>query len=93
MAGLIDAALILGIDCFISEVRALVKLALVNMIGDGATTIVAACRDSELDQARFEAILSGAPLADMADDRPIPSTQHESLGIDAGVDKALSRAG
>jgi hypothetical protein len=29
----------------------------------------------------------------MADDHPTPSTQHETPGIDASVDKALSRAG
>ena len=56
------------------------------MIGNGVAMVVTTCRESELHKARFEATLSGTPLAGMADDRPMPSTQPATLGIDAGVD-------
>ena len=52
-------ALILGIDRFMSEARALV-----NMIGNGVATVVMAKWEGELDQARLDAALSGQPLAD-----------------------------
>ena len=51
------------------------------------------CRRHGLAPGRRDAALSGAPFADMTDDHPTPSTQHETPGIDASVDKALSRAG
>jgi aerobic C4-dicarboxylate transport protein len=47
-------ALILGIDRFMSEARALV-----NMIGNGVAAIVMAKWDGELDQVRLNAALSG----------------------------------
>jgi aerobic C4-dicarboxylate transport protein len=50
-------ALILGIDRFMSEARALV-----NMIGNGVATVVMARWEGELDQAKLDAALSGAPL-------------------------------
>ncbi|WP_246679697.1 cation:dicarboxylase symporter family transporter, partial [Mesorhizobium sp. B2-3-5] len=52
-------ALILGIDRFMSEARALV-----NMIGNGVATVVMARWEGELDYARLDAALSGQPLAD-----------------------------
>ena len=52
-------ALILGIDRFMSEARALV-----NMIGNGVAAIVMAKWEGELDEARLQAALSGSPLAD-----------------------------
>ncbi|TPL43545.1 dicarboxylate/amino acid:cation symporter [Mesorhizobium sp. B2-4-6] len=52
-------ALILGIDRFMSEARALV-----NMVGNGVATVVMARWEGELDYARLDAALSGRPLAD-----------------------------
>lgn len=52
-------ALILGIDRFMSEGRALV-----NMIGNGVAAIVMAKWEGELDETRLRAILSGNVLAD-----------------------------
>ncbi|MBV7521236.1 dicarboxylate/amino acid:cation symporter [Ensifer sp. ENS12] len=52
-------ALILGIDRFMSEARALV-----NMIGNGVAAIVMAKWEGELDEARLQAALAGSPLAD-----------------------------
>jgi aerobic C4-dicarboxylate transport protein len=51
-------ALILGIDRFMSEARALV-----NMIGNGVAAIVMAKWDGELDQVRLNAALSGDLLS------------------------------
>jgi len=48
-------ALILGIDRFMSEARALV-----NMIGNGVATIVIARSEGELNQARLNTALAGA---------------------------------
>jgi aerobic C4-dicarboxylate transport protein len=47
-------ALILGIDRFMSEVRALV-----NVIGNGVATIVVSRNEGELDLARVRAVLDG----------------------------------
>ena len=52
-------ALILGIDRFMSEARALV-----NMIGNGVAAVVMAKWEGELDFARMKAALDGAPTAD-----------------------------
>ncbi len=52
-------ALILGIDRFMSEARALV-----NMIGNGVAAIVMAKWEGELDQVRLNAALSGGLLGD-----------------------------
>lgn len=51
LAGL---ALILGIDRFMSEARALT-----NLIGNGVATVVAAKWENELDERRLEAALNG----------------------------------
>lgn len=51
LAGL---ALILGIDRFMSEARALT-----NLIGNGVATVVAAKWENELDEGRLEAALNG----------------------------------
>ena len=48
-------ALILGIDRFMSEARALV-----NMVGNGVATVVIARWEGELDRARLRAVLGGA---------------------------------
>ncbi len=47
-------ALILGIDRFMSEARALV-----NMVGNGVATVVLAKWEGELDTARMRAVLNG----------------------------------
>jgi aerobic C4-dicarboxylate transport protein len=47
-------ALILGIDRFMSEARALV-----NMIGNGVATIVVARSEGELDRVRLNMVLAG----------------------------------
>jgi aerobic C4-dicarboxylate transport protein len=54
-------ALILGVDRFMSEARALV-----NMIGNGVAAIVMAKWEGELDETRLRAVLSGNVLADTA---------------------------
>ncbi|KIU48684.1 dicarboxylate/amino acid:cation symporter [Bradyrhizobium elkanii] len=54
-------ALILGIDRFMSEARALV-----NMVGNGVAAIVMAKWEGELDETRLRAALSGSMLADTA---------------------------
>jgi aerobic C4-dicarboxylate transport protein len=63
-------ALILGIDRFMSEARALV-----NMIGNGVAAIVMAKWEGELDEDRLKAALSGSPLADteVVDEKAITS--------------------
>ncbi|RYZ36554.1 MAG: cation:dicarboxylase symporter family transporter, partial [Myxococcaceae bacterium] len=50
-------ALILGIDRFMSEARALT-----NFIGNGVATIVVSRWENELDRDRLRAELSGQPL-------------------------------
>jgi aerobic C4-dicarboxylate transport protein len=54
-------ALILGVDRFMSEARALV-----NMNGNGVAAIVMAKWEGELDETRLRAVLSGNVLADTA---------------------------
>lgn len=70
-------ALILGIDRFMSEARALV-----NVIGNGVATIVIARTEGELDPVRLYDVLDarmaaaaetmGAPAA-LIDDKPLPA--------------------
>jgi len=62
-------ALILGIDRFMSEARALV-----NMIGNGVATIVMARWEGDLDQSRLDAALSGR--AGLIDDGSDEATHH-----------------
>jgi aerobic C4-dicarboxylate transport protein len=71
-------ALILGIDRFMSEARALV-----NMIGNGVATIVIARSEGELNQAQLNTVLAGA---DSAAEAAAPSS---SLG-EAGGDVDLA---
>jgi aerobic C4-dicarboxylate transport protein len=70
-------ALILGVDRFMSEARALV-----NMIGNGVATVVMARWEGELDQARMDAVLRGhagdedaVSLGDVEAIAPRPRTQ------------------
>jgi aerobic C4-dicarboxylate transport protein len=50
-------ALILGIDRFMSECRALT-----NLVGNAVATIVVARWENELDQDKLAAALAGAPV-------------------------------
>lgn len=59
-------ALILGIDRFMSECRAIT-----NFIGNAVATIVVARWEGELDTDRLHAALSGAPVTSM-DGAPLP---------------------
>ncbi|MCP4617886.1 MAG: dicarboxylate/amino acid:cation symporter [Bradyrhizobium sp.] len=73
-------ALILGIDRFMSEARALV-----NVIGNGVATLVIARSEGELDLARVNAVLDGkiadigevGSLAEVVDGGSLP-TRHQA---------------
>jgi aerobic C4-dicarboxylate transport protein len=52
-------ALILGIDRFMSECRALT-----NLVGNAVATVVVARWEGELDRTRLDAALSGHPMSD-----------------------------
>lgn len=58
-------ALILGVDRFMSEVRALV-----NVIGNAVATVVIARWEGQLDTARMAAVLSGRLPPDALDNEP-----------------------
>lgn len=72
-------ALLLGVDRFMSEARAIT-----NLIGNGVATIVVAKLEGEFSQTRYEAAIRGASLdskiaglpveveADLAREEPIP---------------------
>jgi aerobic C4-dicarboxylate transport protein len=62
-------ALILGIDRFMSEARALV-----NMVGNGVATVVMARWEGELDKARLTAVLHGQ----------VPEAEPFANGFDLG---------
>ncbi len=71
-------ALILGIDRFMSEARALV-----NVIGNGVAAVVMAKWEGELDHARMEAVLNGAqPEGGVISGITIePTDQIRSMGV------------
>jgi aerobic C4-dicarboxylate transport protein len=77
-------ALILGIDRFMSEARALV-----NMIGNGVATIVIARWEGELNQARLNTALGGA---DSAAEAAAPSSSLGEAGGDVDVAPPVIRA-
>jgi len=60
-------ALILGVDRFMSEARALT-----NLIGNGVATVVVARWEGELDVARMHAELNGREPAVRPEVRPAP---------------------
>jgi len=66
-------ALILGIDRFMSEARALT-----NMVGNGVATIVVARWEGELDCARLDSELAGAPARDRVPPRSEAADQPAS---------------
>ena len=77
-------ALILGIDRFMSEARALV-----NMIGNGVATIVIARWEGELNQARLNTALGGA---DSAAEAAAPSSSLGEAGRDVDLAPPVIRA-
>lgn len=60
-------ALILGIDRFMSECRAIT-----NFIGNAVATVVVARWEGELDKEKFAAALAGSPIADEPAGLPQP---------------------
>ncbi|WP_163616055.1 cation:dicarboxylate symporter family transporter, partial [Klebsiella pneumoniae] len=56
-------ALILGIDRFMSECRALT-----NFVGNAVATIVVARWEGELDEARLQAVLAGQDVSETVDE-------------------------
>jgi aerobic C4-dicarboxylate transport protein len=78
MAGL---TLLLGVDRFMSEMRALT-----NLVGNGVATIVVAKWEGELDEARMARVLNGAEeaadeslLAAAAAIEPVPFVDHVAV--------------
>jgi aerobic C4-dicarboxylate transport protein len=75
-------ALLLGVDRFMSECRAIT-----NLIGNGVATLVVARWEGELDRQRLDEVLQHEPEA-IADELP------EALaGVDATPEPELARAG
>jgi aerobic C4-dicarboxylate transport protein len=77
-------ALILGVDRFMSEARALV-----NMIGNGVATIVIARWEGELNQARLNTALAGA---DSAAEAAAPASSLGEAGGDVHLAPHVIRA-
>ncbi|MDX8541708.1 dicarboxylate/amino acid:cation symporter [Mesorhizobium abyssinicae] len=70
-------ALILGIDRFMSECRALT-----NIIGNAVATLVIARWEGELDQAQLEAAFAGHHLAEtLAGQPPVPRPPSEAASL------------
>ncbi|SAL14136.1 dicarboxylate/amino acid:cation symporter [Caballeronia humi] len=67
LAGMV---LILGIDRFMSECRALT-----NIVGNGVATVVVSAWEKELDRNKMRNALSGNPVAD-TEEEPVPLKQH-----------------
>jgi aerobic C4-dicarboxylate transport protein len=83
MAGL---TLLLGVDRFMSEMRALT-----NLVGNGVATIVVAKWERELDEDRMARVLNGEEepdhddlLAAAAAIEPVPFVDHQPLVVLAG---------
>jgi aerobic C4-dicarboxylate transport protein len=60
-------ALILGIDRFMSECRALT-----NFVGNGVASVVVSKWEKELDHDRMEAVLSGRYVEEPVKPAPVP---------------------
>lgn len=75
-------ALILGVDRFMSEARALV-----NVIGNGVATIVIARNEGELDVARLRAVLDGKAIESDAAERArsLQATEDRSVAVRTSV--------
>jgi aerobic C4-dicarboxylate transport protein len=72
-------ALILGIDRFMSEARALT-----NLVGNGVATLVVAKWVGHLDQAKLDAAMAGKAPEDHADLAVIPPADAEATYLAAG---------
>jgi aerobic C4-dicarboxylate transport protein len=55
-------ALLLGVDRFMSEARAIT-----NLIGNGVATVVVSKLEGEFDQARYDRTMAGNALPPVAD--------------------------
>jgi aerobic C4-dicarboxylate transport protein len=79
MAGL---TLLLGVDRFMSEMRALT-----NLVGNGVATIIVAKWEGELDEGRMASILDGGPMdhdhamAAAAAIEPVPFVDQAPVGV------------
>ncbi|MCP1634733.1 Na+/H+-dicarboxylate symporter [Kerstersia gyiorum] len=71
-------ALILGIDRFMSECRALT-----NLTGNAVAAIVVARWEGELDQERLHAVLDGEPVPDILASAPVSDLDSEADRRDA----------
>jgi aerobic C4-dicarboxylate transport protein len=82
LAGL---TLLLGVDRFMSEMRALT-----NLVGNGVATIVVAKWEHELDEGRMARVLNGegpdddALLAHAASIEPVPFIDHAPVPVQSG---------
>ena len=61
-----SVALLLGVDRFMSEARAIT-----NVIGNGVATLVIAKSEGEFDEARYQAAISGRAAADLPAPLPV----------------------
>ena len=77
--------LLLGVDRFMSEMRALT-----NLVGNGVATIVVAKWERELDEGRMARVLNGegpdddALLAHAASIEPVPFVDHAPVPVQSG---------
>jgi aerobic C4-dicarboxylate transport protein len=80
--------LLLGVDRFMSEMRALT-----NLVGNGVATIVVAKWEGELDEGKMAHVLDGGPLehdhgmAAAAAIEPIPFVGHPPVSVPANINK------
>ncbi len=83
MAGL---TLLLGVDRFMSEMRALT-----NLVGNGVATIVVAKWERELDEPRMRRVLNGEEeidddnLMEAAAREPVPFVDQPEVALSKGV--------
>ena len=76
MAGL---ALILGIDRFMSEARALT-----NLIGNGVATVVVGKWTGDLDTARLQAVLNNETPAEADEPEEVLDAKDQRMAASAG---------
>ncbi len=91
MSGL---TLLLGVDRFMSEMRALT-----NLVGNGVATIVVAKWEGELDEGKMTGILNGGPtghdhlMAAAAAIEPVPFFGHATTGNEVAKRRESGRSG
>jgi aerobic C4-dicarboxylate transport protein len=76
-------ALILGVDRFMSEARALT-----NLIGNGVATVVVAKWEGALDTARMHSHLNNETDEEADDPESVLVEEEEAMGIGAGIPRA-----